>query len=175
VSGHRGIEVAPHSRMKTHIVLSAVVALGFTSCSTAPKTVERPEVSLQSLDIDKASLTEATILLKLAVKNPNAFDLDIDSLKYGLSVDGKPFASGTTQGASSVAANAETEVVVPLRMKYWDLYKRFSDLAKNTGKPSQYSIQGNVMSDGKEYPFEHSGEVKLPKSDEKNLKEKPSA
>jgi LEA14-like dessication related protein len=127
-----------------------------------PKTIEAPDVAVQSLDIDKATLTDATVAVKLAVRNPNPFKLEMDSIKYGLNLNDKPFASGVLNENAGVAANSETEIVVPLRIKYWDLYNQFSDLMKS--KANTYNITGLIKAGGREFPFKHSGEVKLPES-----------
>jgi len=142
--------------------LSVLGLLIFSACSSIPKTVEKPEVSLQSLGIEKASLTDATVLLKLAVRNPNPFKIPLDSLKYGLQLNGKPFAAGTTSSGPTVAANGDSEVTVPVRMSYWDLFSQFSDLMKN--KANTYQITGSVKSGSHDFPFEKSGDVKLPSS-----------
>lgn len=148
--------------MKNQIIAASLSVLAWIQfgCSSMPKTVEAPDVAVQSLDIDKATLTDATVIVKLAVRNPNPFGLKMDSIKYGLNLEGKPFASGTLNDNASVAANGESEISVPLRVKYWDLYSRFSDLMKNKG--ANYNIVGSITSLGHEFPFKHSGEVKLP-------------
>lgn len=148
--------------MKNRFVIASVAALSMIQlgCSSIPKTIQAPDVAVQSLDIDKATLTDATVLVKLAVRNPNSFSLKMDSIKYGIDLNGKPFASGTLNESAGVAANGESEVVVPMRIKYWDLYNQFADLTKH--KQNSYSITGLIKSGGREFPFKHSGEVQLP-------------
>lgn len=150
--------------MKNKALIASVAALTLfqLGCSSMPKTVEAPEVAVQSLDVDKATLTDATVLVKLAVRNPNSFSLKMDSIKYGLDLNGKPFASGVLNDGAGLAANGESEIVVPMRIKYWDLYNQFSDLTKH--KQNSYNITGLIKSGGREFPFKHSGEVQLPTS-----------
>jgi LEA14-like dessication related protein len=150
--------------MRTKLLILSLSALVLTQlgCSSIPKNVQAPDVAVQSLDVDKATLTDATVIVKLAVRNPNSFGLKMDSIKYGLNLEGKPFASGTLNDSAKVAANGETEISVPLRIRYWDLYSRFSDLMKNKG--ANYNIVGSITSDGHEFPFKHDGEVKLPET-----------
>ncbi|MFL5813915.1 MAG: LEA type 2 family protein [Bdellovibrionia bacterium] len=150
--------------MKTKFIVLSLSALVMTQlgCSSIPKNVQAPDVAVQSLDVDKATLTDATVIVKLAVRNPNSFGLKMDSIKYGLNLEGKPFASGTLNDSASVDANGETEISVPLRIRYWDLYSRFSDLVKNKG--ANYNIVGSITTHGHEFPFKHDGEVKLPET-----------
>lgn len=147
-------------RNKFYIASIAALTMIQLGCSSIPKTIEAPDVAVQSLNIDKATLTDATVLVKLAVRNPNSFGLKMDSIKYGLDLNGKPFASGTLNDGAGLAANGESEIIVPMRIKYWDLYSQFSDLTKH--KQNSYSITGLIKSGGREFPFKHSGEVALP-------------
>jgi LEA14-like dessication related protein len=150
--------------MKNRFLITSLAALALIqqSCSSIPKAVQAPDVAVQSLDIDKASLTDATVLVTLAVRNPNSFGLKMDSMKYGLEVNGKPFASGSLTDGAKVAGNSESQVTIPLRIKYWDLYNQFSELTKRD--VSTYNITGLITSAGHEFPFKHSGEVKFPQS-----------
>lgn len=148
--------------MRKRLLIASVTALALAQlgCSSMPKNVQAPEVAVQSLDVDKATLTDATVLVKLAIRNPNSFGLKMDSIKYGLELNGKPFASGALNDSAGIAANGESEIVVPMRIKYWDLYNQFSDLTKH--KKNAYNITGLIKSGGREFPFKHSGEVELP-------------
>jgi LEA14-like dessication related protein len=148
--------------MRTKLLVLSLATLSLTQlgCSSIPKNIQAPDVAVQSLDVDKATLTDATVIVKLSVRNPNPFGLKMDAIKYGLNLEGKPFASGTLNDSASVAANGESEISVPLRIKYWDLYSRFSDLLKNKG--TSYNIVGSITTHGHEFPFKHEGDVKLP-------------
>jgi LEA14-like dessication related protein len=139
------------------IALALVLLAG---CSSLPKDFQKPEVALQSLDIDKATLTDATILVKLAVKNPNDYGIDVDAMRYILTVNGKPLAEGRLLEEAKVTANGESVISVPVRMKYWDLFNRFSEMVK--GKKSSYEVKGSLTSDNREIPFERKGEFELP-------------
>jgi LEA14-like dessication related protein len=148
--------------MKSRVFAGALVVLVLTQlgCSSIPEKIEKPEVSVESVDVDRATLTDATVLVKLGVKNPNPFKLSMDSMSYELLLDGNPFAKGSTDEGASVAAKGKTDVVLPLRIKYWDLFSQFKNLMKK--RQTHYDISGTITSWGHDIPFKHSGDFKLP-------------
>jgi LEA14-like dessication related protein len=155
----KGFVFASPIAMRTLVATALVLMAG---CSSIPKTIEKPEVALQGIDIQKASLTDATVLLKLEVRNPNPFALEVDRMKYGLELNGKSFAQGTMKDGVEIAADGDGEIVVPVRMKYWDLFSQFKDVVK--GKVSNYVINGTLTSGDRDFPFTKKGELKLPES-----------
>ena len=89
------------------IALGAVACFA-AGCASTGITVEKPGVSLQTVEVADISLGGQTFVLEFEVVNPNPFPLPIRTISYGIELDGFRFASGETQGAFTVPANGDS-------------------------------------------------------------------
>ncbi len=83
--------------------------------------VRVPTVRLKAVHLDSLSLAGADMRLELAVRNPNTFDLSINSLSYEFAVEGKPWVSGTAPRRQSVAAKQESVLSLPFTLRFLSL------------------------------------------------------
>lgn len=90
------------------VLLGAVACLA-AGCASTGITVEKPGVSLRSVEVAEIELDSQTFVLDFDVINPNPFPLPIRSISYGVELDGFRFASGETQGVFTVPANSDSE------------------------------------------------------------------
>ena len=89
------------------IALGAVACFA-AGCASTGITVEKPGVSLQTVEVADIGLGGQTFVLEFDVVNPNPFPLPIRTISYGVELDGFRFASGETQGAFTVPANGDS-------------------------------------------------------------------
>jgi LEA14-like dessication related protein len=89
------------------IALGAVACFA-AGCASTGITVEKPGVSLQTVEVADIGLGGQTFVLEFGVVNPNPFPLPIRTISYGVELDGFRFASGETQGAFTVPANGDS-------------------------------------------------------------------
>ena len=89
------------------IALGAVACFA-AGCASTGITVEKPGVSLQTVEVADIGLGGQTFVLEFDVVNPNPFPLPIRTVSYGIELDGFRFASGETQGAFTVPANGDS-------------------------------------------------------------------
>lgn len=89
------------------IALGAVACFA-AGCASTGITVEKPGVSLRTVEVADIGLGGQTFVLDFDVVNPNPFPLPIRTISYGVELDGFRFASGETQGAFTVPANGDT-------------------------------------------------------------------
>jgi LEA14-like dessication related protein len=90
------------------VLLGAVACLA-AGCASTGITVEKPGVSLRTVEVAEIELDSQTFVLDFDVINPNPFPLPIRSISYGVELDGFRFASGETQGEFIVPANSDSE------------------------------------------------------------------
>lgn len=76
-------------------------------CASTGALVETPQVSLRNVDVKDVDLKSQTFVLDFDVINPNPFPLPIQSISYGVELDGFRFASGETQGSFTVPAASD--------------------------------------------------------------------
>ncbi|MDR0301270.1 MAG: hypothetical protein LBI04_03045, partial [Treponema sp.] len=74
------------------VVFSAVLALA--TCQSLSSAVEEPVLSLQSVDLEKISLTGAELLCKINVENPNSIDIPLPEIGWEFFVSNNSFLSG---------------------------------------------------------------------------------
>lgn len=86
--------------------LSAVACLA-AGCASTGALVEKPGVSLSSVEVTDIDLDGQTFVLDFDVTNPNPFPLPIRSIAYGVELEGLRLASGETQGAFTVPAGGQ--------------------------------------------------------------------
>jgi LEA14-like dessication related protein len=89
------------------IALGAVACFA-AGCASTGITVEKPSVSLRTVEVADIGLGGQTFVLDFDVVNPNPFPLPIRTISYGVELDGFRFASGETQGAFTVPANGDS-------------------------------------------------------------------
>lgn len=85
----------------------ALCACLLAGCASTGALVESPQVSLRNVEVKDADLKSQTFVLGFDVINPNPFPLPIESIAYGVELDGYRFASGETQGSFTVPASSD--------------------------------------------------------------------
>ena len=91
----------------------AMMIIALCGCASVPvKGLSKPEVSLSSVECTGLGFNSQTFILSFHVHNPNAFDLPINSVSYGLQLQGERFATGETQGKFTVPANGSKAFVI---------------------------------------------------------------
>jgi LEA14-like dessication related protein len=103
------------------LILSFVITLGFTGCSSLKKAVESPKITLEDIKVSKMGLLEAQLDVVLNIANPNNIDFDVKNLTYVLEANSKQITSGTFKEPIKVLANKTTSVSLPLTVKYSDV------------------------------------------------------
>lgn len=103
-TGEESIMRAPKAPGSAGIVS---VALLMTACASLDNVVSAPKVSLVGVEVERLEATGQTFLLSFDVVNPNPFPLPVQSVSYGLELDGHRFLSGETHSAFSVPARGQ--------------------------------------------------------------------
>lgn len=126
--------------------------------------VEPPEVSLVGLGFGRAGLFEQELRLDLRLRNPNDFDIGVDSLRFALEVNEKDFAYGRTTQELDLPALGETVVPVMVNVPTSDLLERV--MALGSERRIDYRLKGEAELDNlffRRVPFEREGKLALPR------------
>jgi LEA14-like dessication related protein len=145
------------------VFLAWIVGIPLISrCSSLGSLVNKPEVELESFELQDPSLTAATLVFSLRVINPNPFRLLVESLTYDLNLNQKDFAKGQLSESVSISGKDKGVVKLPVRIGY---LKLFNSLYEMTEKGTvEYQLKGNVRVSGFEVPFSLGGKLNLPSS-----------
>lgn len=99
---------APGLRVGGLVVTTAMLA----SCASLEEVVSAPDVELTEVYVETLDLRKQTFLLEFDVVNPNPFPLPVNTVAYGVSLDGHRFASGETTSGFVVPAGSEGEFII---------------------------------------------------------------
>lgn len=79
---------------------------------------QRPRIALNDLRVERLNFDGARLMLDVAVGNPNAFDLVLDTLRYRLNINGNDWASGALQDRARVDAGEEATLSIPIELDF---------------------------------------------------------
>jgi LEA14-like dessication related protein len=91
--------------------------LPVTASGTVP-IPQRPDIALRDLRVERLSLGGARVVLDVAVSNPNAFALALNTLQYELSINSGDWASGALSELTQVGAGERSTLSVPIDLDF---------------------------------------------------------
>lgn len=107
----------------------AVVAAG---CSTLEALgglgFERPGVSVQDVRVRGLSLSGVDLVFNLEVDNPNAFEVVLGRIDWGLAVAGRSLLSGEQREGLEIPAEGRHTTDVPVRLNFVELFRSYETL-----------------------------------------------
>lgn len=139
-----------------------LLTLLLAACAGLTSDVEPPEVSVAGLALSRPGLFEQELQVDLRVRNPNDFDLGVDSVRFALDVNDSTFARGRTNQHFDLPALGEAVVPVTVAVPTNDLINRL--MAVGTERRIQYRLSGAAKLEGLlfDVPFERDGELTMP-------------
>lgn len=142
------------------LLISLVMISFLASCATLQGIVDvqKPTARVAGVSLGDLNLEQATLLVDVAVANPNGFALDAAGFDLDLTVAGQQLASvAQPDSAVSVPAQGEESVQLPVTLKFSEIAAAIGGLSgKNT---IDYALDGNVIMN-----IPVMGDVKLPLS-----------
>ncbi len=75
-----------------------------------------PAMNIQSLSLQRLSLSGADLVLRVQMENPNAFTMALEGMQYQLFVDDQAWASGETGNRISLAERGNGLVEIPISL-----------------------------------------------------------
>ncbi len=114
---------------------------------TSTSLIQSPYVSLSQVQFRSLDIDGQTVVLAFDMTNPNPFPLPVESLSYGVRLDGYRFASGRTTGEFTVPAQSDTAFAIEVEL----------DLLKTAPKLINLVRQGAI----RDVPYDLSGEFQV--------------
>jgi LEA14-like dessication related protein len=102
-----------------------------------------PKVSLKSLSLERLTFSGATLALKVAVNNPNAFGIDLDKLRYDFKVNGKRWISGNRRSLGKIQKRQSNVITLPISLNFLELGSGLYSLL-NSGNALNYNLRGRL-------------------------------
>ncbi|EIJ33410.1 LEA type 2 family protein [Thiothrix nivea] len=143
--------------MLKRILVFIFAPLLLSACTSVPGVIEQPKISVQNIGLQDISLTRGTALITLNVSNPNAFPIPVKGIQYGLSLNGRPVASGDRTEEQMIGARQEVPVNIPITLDFVEL-ARLAPVAWRERR-LQYDLTGAVKLPLISVPFQRQGGI----------------
>jgi LEA14-like dessication related protein len=138
----------------------AVAALGLSGCSLFAPKLEKPTLSVVSVQMLKSDLWHQELKVRMRVQNPNDRALPVKGLSYELDLDGQEFAHGMSGDSFVVPALGEAEFDMSVSANMASMLVK---LLSQGGNEIDYRMTGKIaLSAGlwRSIPFNEHGTFK---------------
>jgi len=164
-----GIELSRNNSKQYNALTVTLLLTGImifiSSCSSIPthKPIT-PEVSIANVEPLNLSLSGQKLLFTLKVKNPNAYDLPMQSLSFIASLAGEEVATGSSTGRVTIPAKGEALVDISVVAGLKNIMKQLKSITNSTNGNDfnlNYGVQGvlKLANWPAAIPFRHSGDA----------------
>lgn len=147
---------------KTGLVAMACLAAG---CAGTSISIEKPDVSLNNVEVAEIDLDRQTFVLEFDVVNPNPFPLPIRSVSYGVELDGFRFASGETTGAFTIPAHGDGHFEITVDVNLMRTAPQLMFVVRDgVYRDIPYALEGSLAIDvpfANPLSFRNAGSIRL--------------
>ena len=123
-----------------------------------------PKVAVDSVKAEKIGLTRQNVLFRLAVSNPNNFDLPLQALNFIAAVDGVELAQGQSMERVTIPANGRAMLEVHVSTSINKFLGQLLLAANQNRKDIAYDVRGFVKLSNwpARIPFDVDGALENP-------------
>jgi LEA14-like dessication related protein len=100
----------------------------FTTCQTVSTVLQEPVISLHSVALANINFTDAQILCKVQIENPNVFEIPFPEIDWEIFLNTNSFISGIVKNDQKIKARNSTLIDIPVSLDYLDVFRTFSSL-----------------------------------------------
>jgi LEA14-like dessication related protein len=146
-------------RLRTAAVGLGVAWLLGACAALAPK-FEHPRLSVVSVEIRDASLSEQHLRVKMRVMNPNSMALPIEGINYTIQLGDEELGRGVTADSFTVPPQGEAEFDMLMTTNLAATFFKVLPRLKDTQHPLEYRVVGKVrtgMTFLRSIPFDEKG------------------
>jgi len=141
------------------MILGMVTLLAACSSAGIKGVVERPEVSIQKVEMGKIGFSGGSAKFMVKIKNPNRFPIPLSGFDYGLRLNGIEVANGTREQKVTIAAGESKVVIVPLVFSFSNMLDLLPNLLSS--RSLKYDLSGSIHFPWFNLPFSRKGGTSL--------------
>jgi len=140
------------------------VVVSFLLLSCGALQPEPPEVSLAGISVESLTLSQADLIAKLRIFNPNRIGVNIDQVDYTLKLAGVKVSNGQSLTPARIEARQSGDLDMKVSASYLSLMQVLSGLSDQD--EVDFLIEGSVQISGlgivtKTFPIQRQGKVSL--------------
>jgi LEA14-like dessication related protein len=154
------------STRPTTLVTVAAFALVFAAlaaCASFETRLAPPKVTVEGIAVGGIRGSEAMVTLSLRLENPNATDLMLQSLRFGLSINDIALTSGATARVETIPAGGSAVIELETRTNVNAVLQVIALSAGGRMSSLQYALDGDaVVQNGIRLAFARRGDIPLP-------------
>lgn len=157
-------------------IIIICASLSLTTCQTLETIFSEPLISLHSVELGNITFNGAQLLCKLAVENPNVFDIPFPEVGWEFFLNANSFISGVIKNDQRLKARNSTVVEVPVNLNFLDIFKVFTSLKGKTQTDFKVALAAKFaipLLGDKIWNFAHEGSLpmlQLPKINAPSMK-----
>ena len=150
-------------RWSSHIAIFALGCLALAGCASLGPRLAAPRVSVEGIAVGGIRGSDAMVTLSLRLENPNATDLMLQSLRFGLSINDIALTSGATARVETIPAGGSAAIELETRTNINAVLQVIALSAGGRMSSLQYALDGEaVVQNGIRLPFARRGDIPLP-------------
>ncbi len=96
--------------------------------------VKIPEINAANLEVRNLSFSEANLILKLEVDNPNGFGLIAESINYNLEVNGEDWIESSVTNQINITENSEQQISLPISLNPGEIGLSIVQVLQSSGE-----------------------------------------
>jgi len=120
--------------------LVAVALLGLGGCRTVEGLTTKPEVRSVTVTVTGFDLRAIPLRFDVELYNPGDGEMRVKGYDYVLQIDGRPFATGTSQDGFMLAPRGTARVTVPVTIMVADLQRVLGALQTRGQAPYHFAV-----------------------------------
>jgi LEA14-like dessication related protein len=141
------------------IPIAFVISASFGCSTVAEQILEKPNVTLQQVNVREIGVSGATVIFNVLVDNPNPFGINLRQLTYDVEIGGRALTSGVMDKGIRIEAKEKSLVEIPIPVRFSDVFASALDVMKNGTRT--YRVRGSASFGPFSIPFDESGELKF--------------
>ncbi|PCJ86642.1 MAG: hypothetical protein COA54_07965 [Thiotrichaceae bacterium] len=102
-----------------------------------------PDISITDVNVKNISFLSAELVARIAINNPNNFNMAVSDLIYQLNINQKNWGQGNIKNTINIPKKGKAIVEIPLKLNLLSAGKSAYDIVVNK-KPVEYQLKGNA-------------------------------
>ncbi len=148
------------------VIFCLLLTLFFAgACASLEQVFDAPDVSLREVEATDLGFSSQTFVLNFEVSNPNPFPLPIDSIAYGVELDGYRFATGRVPHAFTVPAKSDGSVAINVKLDLLRTAPQLLHIVRDSvDRDVPYELRGEFLIDlpgARPVVFREAGAIRL--------------